>query len=48
MNFIDYGLLVLSKKVIEKYIPKNVFYDLADCYHSLSKDREQIGYEVKK
>jgi len=47
MKFIDYGLSILSKKVIEKRIPENTFYDLADCYHSLSKDRELFGYEVK-
>ena len=47
MNYIDYGLSILSKRIIKKYIPNNTFYDLADCYNALSKKNQLIGYEAK-
>ena len=48
MNYIDYGLSILSKRIVKKYIPNNTFYDLADCYNALSKKNQLIGYEAKR
>ena len=48
MQYIDYGLSILSKRIVKQYIPRNTFYDLADCYNALSKKNQLAGYEVKK
>ena len=48
MKYIDYGMSILSKKVIEEYIPGDTIYDLADCYNQLSKSNRLVGYEVKE
>ena len=48
MQFIDYGLSLLSKSVIKQYIPNNTFYDLADCYNKLSRKNQLLGYEAKE
>tara|TARA_B100001142_G_scaffold327040_1_gene383760 strand:- start:792 stop:1505 length:714 start_codon:yes stop_codon:yes gene_type:complete len=48
MKYIDYGMSVLTKKVIEEYIPEGEVYDLANCYNQLSKERLLVGYEVKE
>jgi len=45
MKYIDYGLCVLSKKIV-KEIPENIFYDLADLYKGLSTEKKLAGYEV--
>ena len=47
MQHIDYGLSILSKRIVKQYIPKNTFYDLAGCYNALSKKNQLAGYEVK-
>jgi len=48
MQYIDYGLSILSKRIVKQFIPSNTFYDLADCYNVLSKNNQLAGYEVKK
>jgi len=48
MKYIDYGMSILSKKIIAEYIPSDTVYDLADCYNQLSKNNQLVGYEVKQ
>jgi NDP-sugar pyrophosphorylase family protein len=48
MRFIDYGLSIMTKKIIEQYIASDMFYDLADCYNALSLKNDLLGYEVKE
>ena len=48
MQHIDYGLSILSKRIVKQYIPRNTFYDLADCYNALSKKNQLVGYEAKE
>jgi MurNAc alpha-1-phosphate uridylyltransferase len=45
MEFIDYGLSILSASVFESY-PK--YFDLADLYHDLSLSGQLSGFEVYK
>jgi NDP-sugar pyrophosphorylase family protein len=45
MEFIDYGLGILSGEVLSSYPPGQPF-DLADVYHTLSIARKLAGYEV--
>ena len=45
MSYIDYGLAVLSKPVLEKY-PAGQAFDLAEVYHALSLKGQLAGYEV--
>jgi len=46
MQYIDSGLSILSKRIVKQYIPRNTFYDLANCYNVLSKNNQLAGYEV--
>lgn len=46
MKYIDYGMSILTKEVIQEYIPEGEVYDLADCYNKLSKKGLLTGYEV--
>jgi MurNAc alpha-1-phosphate uridylyltransferase len=45
MKYIDYGLVLLSKQVLEKYSADQAF-DLAEVYHSLSLEAKLAYYEV--
>jgi len=45
IKYIDYGLSILSKKVI-KEVPEGVFYDLANLYKRLAREKKLAGYEV--
>lgn len=45
MTYIDYGLAVLSKSVLENYSAGDAF-DLAEVYHTLSINGQLAGYEV--
>jgi MurNAc alpha-1-phosphate uridylyltransferase len=45
MNYIDYGLSVISKKMIEEFQANNKF-DLSDLLHEISKEKKLIGYEI--
>ena len=47
MIFIDYGLGVLSRQIIENY-GTSVSFDLADLYNHLSKIGLLAGFEVKE
>ena len=46
MQYIDYGMSILSKSIVDKFIPFNSVYDLADCYNQLSKNHQLAGLEV--
>src|SRR5271166_4792229 len=48
MRFIDYGLSVLRRQVVDQRIPAGTVLDLADVYSRLSADRLLAGYEVKE
>jgi NDP-sugar pyrophosphorylase family protein len=45
MHFIDYGLGVLKKSVLQAY-PANEVFDLAAVYHQLSVKGQLAGHEV--
>jgi len=45
MNYIDYGLGILSKKNFVGYMEKTTF-DLAEIYNKLSLKRNLLGFEV--
>jgi len=45
MAYIDYGLGVMSSKVMSKY-PANKAFDLAEIYYELSLKQQLAGYEV--
>ena len=45
MAYIDYGLGVLSKNVVEHYCQEKVF-DLANVYEALANARQLAGFEV--
>lgn len=45
MTYIDYGLAVLSKPVLENF-PAGEVFDLAEVYHALSLKGQLAGYEV--
>ena len=47
MEFIDYGLGILSADVLSSY-PAAQPFDLAQVYHELSLDQKLAGYEVKE
>jgi NDP-sugar pyrophosphorylase family protein len=46
MTHIDYGLQVLSRKLLVDRIPADTVVDLADVLHRLSREGELAGYEV--
>lgn len=45
-SYIDYGLSVLSKKIIDIHVPNNAKYDLSQLFHELSIKNELRGLEV--
>ncbi|MGH8559701.1 MAG: nucleotidyltransferase family protein [Methylococcales bacterium] len=45
MKFIDYGLGVLSRRVLESY-PAGQPFDLSEVYHTLSVKGQLAGFEV--
>lgn len=47
MSFIDYGLGVLSRHVLDHY-PAGQAFDLAEVYHTLSLDNQLAGYQVNE
>lgn len=47
-KYIDYGLSILNKKIIENYIPIGVKYDLANVFIELSKNKLLAGYEINE
>lgn len=46
MNYIDYGLSVLPRRVIEGMVPPERVMDLGDVFHQLSQRGSLGGYEV--
>ena len=46
MEYIDYGVSVLNKRVVEKCLPKKEFCDLSDLFLRLSRGGELAGFEV--
>ena len=45
MAYIDYGLGVLSKSVVERFYQEKIF-DLAMVYETLANARQLAGFEV--
>jgi NDP-sugar pyrophosphorylase family protein len=45
MNYIDYGLGILSKSIFDEF-PANIPFDLAEVYEKLSDEKQLYGYEV--
>ena len=45
MAYIDYGLGILSKRVLDHYSKEAVF-DLATVYEALANARQLVGFEV--
>src|SRR2546423_13075206 len=46
MEFIDYGLLVLTRSVVEESVPSGADADLADVLNALSRQGRLAGYET--
>jgi NDP-sugar pyrophosphorylase family protein len=46
MDYIDYGVAALSRKVIADRVPSTIPSDLAEVYHQLSLDGQLAGYEA--
>jgi prepilin-type processing-associated H-X9-DG protein len=46
MTYIDYGLSILRREVVERLVPHGVPSDLAPLYTSLSKAGELAGFEA--
>jgi NDP-sugar pyrophosphorylase family protein len=46
MTYIDYGLSVLSRVVLEERVPAATVFDLADVFHVLSVEGQLAGYEA--
>lgn len=47
MKYVDYGLAILTKKIVQEYFFEKKIFDLADIYNLLSKKSLLAGYEVK-
>lgn len=47
MNYIDYGLGILSKNVFNTF-PNDMVFDLAAVYEQLSGEKQLFGYEVSE
>lgn len=47
MSFIDYGLGVMTRRVLETY-PVEQAFDLSEVYHALSLQGQLAGYEVNE
>jgi NDP-sugar pyrophosphorylase family protein len=45
-KYIDYGLSVLDRDIIQEYIPSETVYDLSTMFYELSKNNMLAGYEV--
>jgi NDP-sugar pyrophosphorylase family protein len=48
MHYIDYGLSVLTRAVIDERVPSGAVFDLADLFHFLSLEDLLAGYEVRQ
>jgi NDP-sugar pyrophosphorylase family protein len=46
MVFVDYGLLVLSRSLIEEHVAPDVEADLSKLLETLSADGNLAGYEA--
>lgn len=46
LQYIDYGLSVFQRSVIESFIPSETKTDLADVFYALSQSGQLAGYEV--
>ena len=46
MEYIDYGLSILTKSIILSYVPKDTVMDLAILFHKLSLEEKLKGFEV--
>ena len=48
MRHIEYGISVLTRRVVTERIPAGIVADLAELYRTLSAEGEIIGYEVEQ
>lgn len=48
MHYIDYGISVLQRDLVEHMVPADTIYDLADVFTPLSRAGALRGYEVTK
>jgi len=46
MHYIDYGLSILGRQIVEREIPSGVKLDLAEVFHRLSRQEALAGFEV--
>lgn len=46
LQYIDYGLSVFQRSVVETKIPSGIKMDLSDLFYALSQSGELAGYEV--
>lgn len=47
-NYIDYGLSILKRDIVEEYIPENQKYDLATLFNKLSLESKLAGYKINE
>lgn len=47
-EYIDYGLSILRREVVEKRLPSGRKGDLAELLHSLSVEKKLVGFEVRE
>jgi MurNAc alpha-1-phosphate uridylyltransferase len=45
-QYIDYGLSILNKQIIDRHVPKNMKYGLDELFKNLSINNRLHGYEV--
>jgi len=48
LHYVDYGLSILRRNMLEKEVPDGVKLDLADVFHRLSLNGELAGYEMRE
>jgi NDP-sugar pyrophosphorylase family protein len=48
LEWIDYGLSVLERSLVEARVPRSAVVDLADLYRDLSADRLLAAFEVRE
>lgn len=48
LEWIDYGLSVLERSIVEARVPGGAVADLADLFHELSADRLLAAFEVRE
>lgn len=47
-EYIDYGITLWSRKIIEERIKPNIVFDLSTLMHDLSREGKMAGFEVRE